>query len=63
MFNESDYLLLPADYEYFISIAVHNHILNSIMTVFIIAFVVGHGFGMFNREILEYVKLRLKGHK
>lgn len=62
-FNDSDFLIMPPDSQYFMSIAVHDYILNSVMTVFIIAFITGHGFGFFARELSEFVIKRLKGHK
>lgn len=59
--NNTDFILLPSDQQYYLSIAVHDHILNSMMTIFIIAFLVGHGFGFFSRELYHFILTRLRG--
>lgn len=61
--NDSDLLYLPVEYENYISIAVHNHILNSLGTVWIIAFVTGFCFGFLCLQFTDLVKWRLKGLK
>ena len=66
--NETDVIYLSNDYEMYISMAVHNHILNSLGTVFVMAFLMGSCFGFSlsfaGKEIELYLlKRRIKGEK
>lgn len=63
MNNSSDFVLLPSDYQYYMSVAVHDHILNSILSVFIMAFLIGFGFGFFSITALEYIRKKQDGQK
>lgn len=64
--NETDVIYLSNDYQMYISMAVHDHILNSLGTVFVMAFLLGFCFGfVFNfagDEFKIYLhKLKIRG--
>ena len=59
--NKTDFVLVPDGFAVYMSVSVHDHIMNSVLTVFIMAFLLGFSFGFFSDEIRQWIKI--KGQK